>query len=93
MAIPLPSLDIGLRAAETPGDVAVTLQILLLLTVLSLAPAIIILMTSFTRTVIVLSFIRNALGDQPGSAQSSLDWTCFVLNRFYYGTCLRFSLQ
>ncbi|HHY15244.1 MAG TPA: flagellar type III secretion system pore protein FliP [Firmicutes bacterium] len=62
MAIPLPSLDIGLRAAETPGDVAVTLQILLLLTVLSLAPAIIILMTSFTRTVIVLSFIRNALG-------------------------------
>lgn len=60
--IPFPSLDIGLRVAESPGDVAVTLQILLLLTVLSLAPAIIILMTSFTRTVIVLSFIRNALG-------------------------------
>lgn len=61
-AIPLPALEFGLKAAETPGDVVAALQILLLLTVLSLAPAIIILTTSFTRTVIVLSFIRNALG-------------------------------
>lgn len=60
--IPFPSIDLGLGLAEAPGDVAVTLQILLLLTVLSLAPAILTLMTSFTRTVIVLSFIRNALG-------------------------------
>src|SRR5690554_3439324 len=60
--VPFPAVDIGLRLAESPGDVAVTLQILLLLTVLSLAPAIIILMTSFTRTVIVLSLMRNALG-------------------------------
>lgn len=60
--IPFPSVDIGIGAAESPGDVAVTLQVLLLLTILSLAPAIITLMTSFTRTVIVLSLIRNALG-------------------------------
>ena len=60
--IPFPSIELGLGIAESPGDVAVTLQILLLLTILSLAPAILILMTSFTRTVIVLSFIRNALG-------------------------------
>ena len=60
--IPFPSVDIGLGIAESPGDVAVTLQVLLLLTILTLAPAILVLLTSFTRTVIVLSLIRNALG-------------------------------
>src|SRR5690606_14811524 len=60
--IPFPSVDIGLGVAEGPWDVAITLQILLLLTILTLAPAILVLLTSFTRTVIVLSLIRNALG-------------------------------
>ncbi|MGI6669463.1 MAG: hypothetical protein ACOX4M_08905 [Acetivibrionales bacterium] len=41
-----------------------SIQILLLLTILSMAPAIIIMMTSFTRIIIVLSFLRNALGTQ-----------------------------
>jgi flagellar biosynthetic protein FliP len=50
------SLDFG------QGSSAV--QIFLLLTVLSLAPAILVLMTSFTRIVVVLSFVRNALGTQ-----------------------------
>ncbi len=59
--LPIPSIDLGIGAAESPADVAVTLQILFLLTILTLAPAILILMTSFTRSVIVLSFIRNAL--------------------------------
>lgn len=61
-SIPFPSIDVGVGVAEGPGDVAVTLQVLLLLTILTLAPAILTLMTSFTRTVIVLSLIRNALG-------------------------------
>lgn len=43
---------------------SLALQILFLLTVLSLAPAILIMVTSFTRTVIVLSIVRNALGTQ-----------------------------
>ncbi|NLM39012.1 MAG: flagellar type III secretion system pore protein FliP [Firmicutes bacterium] len=60
--IPIPRIDIGVGAAEGPQDVAVTLQILLVLTILTLAPAILTLLTSFTRTVIVLSLIRNALG-------------------------------
>jgi len=59
--IPFPRIDIGIGAAESPGDVAVSLQILLVLTVLTLAPAILTLLTSFTRTVIVLSLLRNAL--------------------------------
>ena len=47
-----------------PGNVSTSVQLLLLLTVLSLAPSIIILLTSFTRIVIVLSFVRTALATQ-----------------------------
>jgi flagellar biosynthetic protein FliP len=50
--------------AETPEDMAVTIQIILLITLLTLAPAILILMTSFTRIVIVLSLLRHALSTQ-----------------------------
>jgi flagellar biosynthesis protein FliP len=46
------------------GQTAVVIQILALLTVLSLAPALFIMVTSFTRIVIVLSFLRQALGTQ-----------------------------
>lgn len=46
------------------GQTGSSVQLLLLITVLSLAPAILILMTSFTRIVVVLSFVRNALGTQ-----------------------------
>ncbi len=46
------------------GSLSSTLQILLLLTVISLAPSILIMLTSFTRTVIVLHFVRTALGTQ-----------------------------
>ena len=55
-------MNIGLNKAGDPGEVAVVLQIFLLLTVLSLAPALLILLTSFTRIVIVLSLLRKALG-------------------------------
>ena len=55
-------INIGLDKAGSPGEVAVVLQIFLLLTVLSLAPALLILLTSFTRIVIVLSLLRKALG-------------------------------
>ncbi len=57
-----PYLKIGINKAEEPGEVAVVLQIFLLLTVLSLAPAILIMLTSFARIVIVLSLLRQAIG-------------------------------
>jgi len=47
-----------------PGNVSTTVKLLLLLTVFSLAPSILILMTCFTRIVIVLSFVRTSLGTQ-----------------------------
>jgi flagellar biosynthetic protein FliP len=62
--MPLPTLNIGVGTAKNPGDVSVLVQILFLLTVLSLAPAILIMMTSFTRLAIVFSFLRHAIGTQ-----------------------------
>lgn len=59
-----PSLKIGIDKGSDPGDVSVLLQIIFVLTIMTLAPAILILMTSFTRLVVVFSFLRNALGTQ-----------------------------
>ena len=47
-----------------PENISMTVRLLLLLTVLSLAPSILILMTSFTRIIIVLSFVRTSLATQ-----------------------------
>ena len=57
-----PFISIGMDEAKDPGKLAVVLQIFLLMTILSLAPAILIMLTSFTRIVIVLSLLRRALG-------------------------------
>ena len=62
--LPLPKLTIGIDKAQKPEDVSMTLQILLIMTILSLAPAIVILMTSFTRIIIVFHFLKQALGTQ-----------------------------
>jgi flagellar biosynthetic protein FliP len=60
----LPKLTLSVNDNAKPSDVVVTLQILLLITVLALAPSIMILMTSFVRIIIVLSFLRRAIGTQ-----------------------------
>ena len=62
--IRLPNISLSFDKTEEAGDVAISLQILALLTILSLAPAILILMTSFTRIVVIFHFIRQALGTQ-----------------------------
>jgi flagellar biosynthetic protein FliP len=61
---PLPKITIGMEQAQGVADVSLSMQVFLLLTVLSLAPAILLMLTSFTRIVIVLSFARSALGTQ-----------------------------
>jgi flagellar biosynthetic protein FliP len=57
--IGIPGIEFG--SSDDPGDVSNTITILLLITILSIAPAVIVLMTSFTRIVIVLGFVRTAL--------------------------------
>jgi flagellar biosynthesis protein FliP len=60
----IPKLSIEVGKATKPDDVSITLQILFLMTILSLAPAILILTTAFTRIVVVLHFLRQAMGTQ-----------------------------
>jgi flagellar biosynthetic protein FliP len=60
----IPFVDLTIRNPESGQEVAFSLQLLLLVTVLSLAPSIIILMTSFLRISIVLDFIKRALSLQ-----------------------------
>ncbi|PTY08787.1 flagellar biosynthetic protein FliP [Opitutaceae bacterium EW11] len=55
-------LNIGLEGTNRPGDVSVAIQIVIVMTLLTLAPSIVMLMTSFTRIVIVLGFVRTAIG-------------------------------
>ncbi|HHW38893.1 MAG TPA: flagellar type III secretion system pore protein FliP [Bacillales bacterium] len=60
----LPGIDPSFFNSTDPTNVSTTVQLILLLTVLSIAPSILILMTSFTRIVIVLSFVRTSLATQ-----------------------------
>lgn len=55
---------INMFSSFDPSDISTSVKLLLLLTVLSLAPSILILMTSFTRIIIVLSFVRTSLATQ-----------------------------
>ncbi|MDD5456593.1 MAG: flagellar type III secretion system pore protein FliP [Candidatus Margulisbacteria bacterium] len=64
MNFSIPKLTFALTQSNDPQSLNTALQILLVLTILSLAPSIIIMVTSFTRIIIVLGFIRNALGTQ-----------------------------
>jgi flagellar biosynthetic protein FliP len=60
--VPFPSISIRVNPPQNQRDLVVTLEILLILTVLTLAPSILVLFTSFTRIIVVFSFLRNALG-------------------------------
>jgi flagellar biosynthesis protein FliP len=62
--IPFPKINLDVGTAQNGNDVSVTLQILLLMTILSLAPSIVILTTAYLRIIIVFSFLKSALGTQ-----------------------------
>ncbi len=61
-SIPFPHIGINIGTSSKPGDVSTTLQLLLLLTVLSLAPSLMIMTTSYLRIIIVFHFLKTALG-------------------------------
>lgn len=61
---PIPAVRIAVEGATSPQDVANTVHIVALLTILSVAPAILLMVTCFTRIIVVLGFVRRALGLQ-----------------------------
>ena len=83
-ALPPLTLNIGMDGVGQPKDVDIAIQVLFAITLLSLAPSIVLLMTCFSRIVIVLSFVRNALTLQGAPANQviiglSLFLTYFVM--------------
>jgi flagellar biosynthetic protein FliP len=73
--LPLPSINLAVGTADEPQDIVLTLQIIAFITVISMAPAILLMLTSFTRILVVLGFVRSAMGLQqspPNQVISSL---------------------
>ena len=58
----IPTVNLGFKTTDNPNEIVSAIKLILIMTVLTLAPAILIMMTSFTRIVIVFSFLRQAVG-------------------------------
>jgi flagellar biosynthetic protein FliP len=78
-------LNIGLEGTGQPGQVSVAVQIVLVMTLLSVAPSIILLMTTFTRIVIVLGFVRTALGTPSAPSNQIIVGLSLFLTFFLMG--------
>jgi len=81
----IPTISVGLGKATKPGEISAALQILILMTIMSLAPGLLIMTTSFTRIVVVLSFLRSAMGVQQAPSNQiiiglSLFLTFFIMS-------------
>ncbi|MAV91236.1 MAG: flagellar biosynthetic protein FliP [Bdellovibrionaceae bacterium] len=83
--VTLPSVSLGLKSTNNPQEIVSAVKIILMLTVLTLAPAILIMMTSFTRIIIVLSFVRQALGTQQMPPNQLLVGLALFLTFFIMG--------
>lgn len=62
--LPIPNIDIQFGTADNPAELSQSLQMIFILTVIALAPSILIMMTSFTRIIISLHFLKSAIGTQ-----------------------------
>ena len=78
-------LNIGLEGSSQSGEVSVAVQIVLIMTLLSVAPSIVLLMTSFTRIVIVLGFVRTALGTPSAPSNQIIVGLSLFLTFFLMG--------
>jgi len=85
MPITLPSIGVDVGVAETGQDVVSSLQMLFFVTIIALAPSILMMMTSFTRIIIVLHFLRSALGTQQTPPNQILIGLALFLTFFIMG--------
>jgi len=60
--VTIPSVNLGFKTTDNPSEIVSAIRLILIMTVLTLAPAILIMMTSFTRIIIVFGFLRQAVG-------------------------------
>ncbi|MBU1707001.1 flagellar type III secretion system pore protein FliP [bacterium] len=78
----IPQITIGVQQATEPGQVVGTMQILGLLTLMSIAPALVLMMTSFTRLIIVMHFLRQAMGAGQMPPSQLMIGLCLILTFF-----------
>ncbi|MCD6119039.1 flagellar type III secretion system pore protein FliP [bacterium] len=78
----LPAVNIDIGTAEGPSDVVGLLQILLLLTLITLAPSLLVMVTPFTRIIVILSLLRSALGTQHAPPNTVLVGIALFLTLF-----------
>lgn len=80
--VPIPSVDLSINPPTKPTQLVTTLNIVILLTLLILAPSLVLMMTSFTRILIVLGFLRTALGTQQSPPTQVLVSLAMILTFF-----------
>jgi len=81
-AVTIPTMNFQLSAPDTPQQLVSSLNVLVLLTLLFLAPSMVLVMTTFTRFVIVLGFLRQALGTQQVPPTQLLVMLAMILTFF-----------
>lgn len=79
------SLNLNINGGDNPQDLGIAIQLVFFMTLLTLAPTIIMLMTSFTRIVIVLGFVKNALGVQSAPSTQIIVGLALFLTFFLMG--------
>ncbi len=80
--IGIPTVDLSISAPSQPADLVSSLNVLVVLTLLVMAPSLILVMTSFVRLIIVFSFLRQALGTQQMPPSQLLVSLAMVLTFF-----------
>jgi flagellar biosynthetic protein FliP len=87
--VTLPTMNLGFKTTENPAETVNAIKLVLIMTVLTLAPAILIMMTGFTRIIIVLSFLRQALGVQQMPPNQLLVGLSLFLTFFVMGPAFK----
>jgi flagellar biosynthetic protein FliP len=85
LAVPAQAQDISINFGQGAGLTERVVQLIALLTVLSLAPSILVMMTSFTRIVVVLSLLRTALGTATAPPNAVIISLALFLTAFVMG--------
>ncbi|MBS1971428.1 MAG: flagellar type III secretion system pore protein FliP [Bdellovibrionales bacterium] len=87
--VTLPTVNLGFKTTDNPNEVVNAIKLVLIMTVLTLAPAILIMMTGFTRIIIVLSFLRQAMGIQQMPPNQLLVGLSLFLTFFVMGPAFK----
>ncbi len=78
----IPTVNLSLSTPDTPNQLVTTLNIIIVLTILALAPSLVFMVTSFLRLVVVFSFLRQAMGTQSMPPNTVLVSLALILTFF-----------